>query len=176
MARQYPRANLIRHSSDKVPGDVLSRNLVLLGGPGMDEGEGNSLTRTMMSAMNSSVRYISDPDGVILNESPPFLCELNSDDSVKRDFGCIQVGPTHSTLRQESLSVMECTHMELWGPFLLLSDSPLATRNHLLLQELEVFNSASGTNEFEAIFQIDVIADGRISPPKLVRDNVRRLT
>lgn len=176
LARQYPKAALIRHSSDSVPPDALTGNLVVLGGPGIEAGEGNQITRDIMKALNSTVRYRSDVDGIDFADTGPHLAKFRADESVESDWGCIVAAqnPMNPYAR-----VVLCQGICTYGTLAaatILSDAPTAMSNHLLLHDADVFDVASGAPQFEAVFSVNVVANGRISTPKLKRELIRRLT
>lgn len=175
LSRQYPKANLIRHSSDRLPPDALSGNLVVLGGPGFTKDEGNSVTRRMLAALDSTVKYSSDNDAIMIGSSGELLCELNTDNSVNKDYGSLlaAANPFNPIAR-----VILCHGVYTYGTLgavLALSDNPMAIKNHLLLDELNVFDESAGANSFEAVFKVNVIVNGKISPPIIDPRLVRRL-
>jgi hypothetical protein len=173
LARQYPKANIIRHSADKVPPDALNGNLVVLGGPGIEEGEGNKITQEMMRALKSSVRYSADFDGLeYLGE--PYRAESRPDKSISTDWGCIIAAknPMNSYAR-----VVVFHGIYTFGTLaaaLALSDLPNAMPNHLILEDADVFDAQAGAHNFEAVFCVPVVA-GRVSAPKLERALIRRI-
>ena len=174
LARQYPKATLIRHSADTTPPDVLMGNLVVLGGPGLEANEGNKITRELMEALHSNVHYLTDSDGLEYN-GKKFLAEARADKSVALDWGCIIAAqnPMNPYAR-----VVVCHGIFTFGTLaavLALSDIPTSMPNHMLLSDIELFDAAFGAHQFEAVFRVPVIANGRISAPKLQRDLIRRI-
>jgi nucleoside 2-deoxyribosyltransferase len=174
LARQYPKANIIRHSADTTPPDALNGNLVVLGGPGLDTTEGNRITRELMQALKSDVRYCGDADGLEYNGSK-FLAEARPDKSISLDWGCIIAAqnPMNPYAR-----VVVCHGIYTYGTLaaaLALSDLPTSMPNHLLLGDAGVLDPLSGAHQFEAVFRVPIVANGRISAPKLQRDLIRRI-
>jgi hypothetical protein len=175
LARQYPRAEIIRHSADAVPPDVLTGNLVVLGGPGIAQGEGNKIARDLMQALKSQVRYLdSDADGLEYADEQ-FVAETKPDGSVQRDWGCIIAAqnPMNPFAR-----VVVCHGIFTYGTLaaaLALSDRPAAMPNHLLLGDAGVLDPHSGGHQFEAVFDVQIVVNGRISVPRLRRELIRRI-
>lgn len=175
LARQYPKADLIRHSAEAVPPDVLTGNLVVLGGPGIARGEGNKITRDLMQALKSQVRYLDgDVDGLDY-AGKQFLAEMKADASIQRDWGCIIAAqnPMNPYAR-----VVVCHGIFTYGTLaaaLALSDRPTAMPNHLLLGDSGVLDPHSGGHQFEAVFGVQIVANGRISVPRLQRELIRRI-
>jgi hypothetical protein len=173
LARQYPKANIIRHSADTVPPDALNGNLVVLGGPGIEEGEGNKISRELMRALKSSVQYSTEFDGLEYL-GKPYEVETRPDKSISTDWGCIIAAknPMNSYAR---VVVFHGTYT--YGTLaaaLALSDMPNAMSNHLLLEDANVFDAQAGAHNFEAVFCVPVVA-GRVSAPKLQRELIRRI-
>ncbi|HEY1926613.1 MAG TPA: hypothetical protein VGG92_04040 [Caulobacteraceae bacterium] len=175
LARQYPRAILCRHSADTVAPDVLEGNLVVLGGPGVDEGEGNKITRQLMRSMQSTVRYPDDVDGICFGDGAAHLAEKAVDDSIELDWGCIIAAQNPINQYARVVICQGIFTCGTLGAVLALSDGPASMSNHLLLGDSEVFDPVAGGHQFEAIFPVSVVANGKISAPKLRSDLLRRL-
>lgn len=174
LARQYPKATLIRHSADTTPPDVLTGNLVVLGGPGLTASEGNKITRELMAALHSNIRYLTESDGLEYN-GKQFLAEAREDNSIAVDWGCIIAAqnPMNPYAR-----VVVCHGIFTFGTLaaaLALSDIPTSIPNHMVLSDADVFDASLGAHQFEAVFRVPIVANGRISAPKLQRDLIRRI-
>jgi len=167
LSRQYPNARLLKHSSNTVPRDVLAENIVVLGGPGILENEGNQVTKELMSILGCSTSYCNDLDGIEFANNTKFLAEFKQGNRIKTDWGCFMASqnPMNPYSR-----VIACHGIYTYGTLastLVLSDSPTAMTNHLLLQDIGVMNYSSGKYQFEAIFPVQIVANGTVSPPKL---------
>lgn len=174
LARQYPKAKLTRHSADVVPADTLSGNLVVIGGPGLSEGEGNRITRELLHALDSKVIYDADVDCINFLGQRLFA-ETKTDGSIRLDWGCIQCAqnPMNPFTR-----VVVCHGIYTYGTLAAvtaLGDTPGSLTNHLLLDDPQFLDPDVGSSQFEAVFPVPIIANGRISAPRLQANLIRRL-
>jgi hypothetical protein len=175
LARQYPKAKLCRHSADTVAPDVLEGNLVVLGGPGVADGEGNKITRQLMKALGSTVSYPNDVDGIRFGTEAPRLAIQNEEDCVERDWGCLIAAENPMNRYSRVVICQGIFTYGTLGAVLALSDEPAAVSNHLLVDDANVFDPTAGGHRFEAVFPVSVVANGKISAPKLQRDLLRAL-
>jgi hypothetical protein len=56
-----------------------------------------------------------------------------------------------------------------------LSDAPNVRANHLMMDDANVYDEASGSHQFEALIRVPIVANGRVSVPRLRADLIRRL-
>src|SRR5439155_24466311 len=137
--------------------------------------EGNKITRDLMQALKSQVRYLDcDADGLEY-AGKQFLAETKPDASVQRDWGCIiaSQNPMNPYAR-----VVVCHGIFTYGTLaaaLALSDRSAAMPNHLLVGDAGVLDPHLGGHQFEAVFDVQIVANGRISVPKLRRELIRRI-
>lgn len=175
LARQYPTATLCRHSADSVAPDVLEGNLVVLGGPGFEDGDGNRITRELMRALGSTIRYADEVDGVCFGKPSPYLVRRGLDETLELDWGCVIAAKNPINPYTRVVMCHGIFTSGTLGAVLALSDSPAAMSNHLLLGDQGVFDPLAGGHQFEAVFPVSVIANGKISSPKLQRELIRSL-
>ncbi len=63
--RTYRNVNIPMYAADVFPGTSLEGNLVVIGGPGDEDGDANSICRTMMEKMSLKVTYSEDCEKLI---------------------------------------------------------------------------------------------------------------
>jgi hypothetical protein len=176
LSRQYPQACIFKHSSDTVGPDVLSENVVILGGPGDNDGSGNQIARELMSSLGSRILYSQGLTAMEFGEPALTLeAELRADGSVARDWGMLLAAPNPSNPFHR---VVLCNGIYTYGTMAavgVLSDAPGALTNHLLLKENFKLDDNQSHLAFELACSVSVVAGGRISFPRLRPHLIRRL-
>lgn len=82
----YPETNIFRHPSDNFPSSLYEENLLVIGGPGSLETEGNIVCRKMMEKYDSQIKYPDDKDAMTYKDSE-YESIFNQDGYVTQDFG-----------------------------------------------------------------------------------------
>lgn len=176
LSRQYPQACILKHSSDTVGPDVLSENVVILGGPGEGDGSGNQIARELMNSLGSHIRYSHGLTAMEFGEPMITLeAELRADGSVARDWGMLLAAPNPSNPFRR---IVLCNGIYTFGTMAavgVLSDTPGALANHILLKDHFALDDHQSLLAFEIACSVSVVAGGRISFPRLRPDLFRRL-
>lgn len=177
-ARRYPEAKVIRHLCDAISPDVLTENLVVLGGPGCTTGEGNAIGRELMAKLDSWVSYPAeeeDEDGLRWGERGFFETIRDEEGCVVRDWGSVLVAqnPYDETSR---VVLLHGTYTAgTLAAAIAFIDSPEAVRNHVQLASLNLTDRFTGAANFEALVLAEVSSAGKVMPPKLDVSMVRPL-
>jgi hypothetical protein len=174
LSRQYPHASILKHSSDTVGPDVLTSNLVVLGGPGDKGGPGNQITRELMTALASGVRYGEGLSEMLFGEAK-LMPEFRQDGAVMKDWATLLAAPNPVN---PYARVILCHGVYTYGTMAavqVLSDLPGAMSNHIAIREIFGETNPLDGIAFETVFSVSVVAGGRISFPKITAGFVRRL-
>jgi hypothetical protein len=153
LARAYPDRQVIRYSSDSIPADALSSDLLILGGPGEPDGPGNDIARDVLARIRTGVSFADDCESVEFNDMV-HLPKFRSDGSVSRDFGYVLrcVNPYSS---RHSLMLMAGVYtIGTLGSVLAFGDHPMGKMNCLRAQRA-ARGGAGSTLEFEAFFPVE---------------------
>ncbi|MGA9582033.1 MAG: hypothetical protein WBR13_08710 [Allosphingosinicella sp.] len=173
-ARRYPEARLVRHVCDNFPSDILTGNIVLLGGPGCKDDEGNSVTRDFMQRLGSKVSYPKTGKGLIWGDDP-LRPSRRTRRGVVEDWGTILAAQNprnpaarviilHGTLTYGTLAAATA-----------LIDTPSAMGNHLRLAALDLVDQLNGGAQFELLVKVQVGSGNAIWPPAIDFDSIRHV-
>lgn len=177
-ARQYPTTKIVHHLADEMPPGVKDCDLVVLGGPGCEAGQGNSVACDLMEMMESQVRYPPEGDGLVWDGGvmrPTGYIDDDDSQGVLSDWGSILAAPNpYNTVARVVLLHGTTTYGTLAAAMALI-DTPVAMRNHGRLTAAGVANRFTGAYDFEALVHVEVDSGKRIKPPKLDTDSIRRV-
>lgn len=170
LSRAYPDAKLYRHSAGSLPNDVMSANLVLVGGPNT-----NHLAKELMEQLGVNCRYaegsraiefesgdglktvhsLSDATGVLTIDAGYFGRFLNPYDRHNNVVLC-QGCHTFGTLAASRI----------------LADSNQARDNIKLLRKIAK-RDPSEVERIECVFEIKILKNRALAPPVLDKALVR---
>lgn len=177
-ARQYPLAKVVHHLADEMPAGVKDCDLVVLGGPGCEDGEGNVVACDLMDMFNSKVNYPPDGDGLVWSGEPLRETKYVDDDDAKgvlADWGAVLAAPNPYNPVSRVVLLHGTTTYGTLAAATALIDTPLAMRNHGRLASAGVANRLTGAFDFEALVQVEVDSGKRIKPPKIQADTIIRI-
>jgi hypothetical protein len=177
-ARQYPLAHVVHHLADEMPQGVQNCDLVILGGPGCESGQGNAIARDLMEMLGSQVRYPPDGDGLYWSGGTLRPTDYeNGDDTlgVLADWGSILAAPNPYNPVARVILLHGTTTYGTLAAANALIDTPVAMRNHGRLVAAGVANRLTGAFDFEALVYVEVDSRKRIKPPKLQSDTICRV-
>lgn len=158
-SRLYPSATLTRHASATVTPDVLKRNLIVIGGPGFNVTEGNTIARELIRARGLSVRYGEDEGGLFEFQGHRYSPSVQNSGQVDCDYGYF--ARIRNPLNSESSVVVAqgVYTAGTLGACIAFSDDPDAAGNHEWLRE-----KVPPGSEFEVLVQVDVGLGGVVTP------------
>ncbi len=164
LSRNYSRADIPIYEASKFPVAHVESNLVIIGGPGEPEGEGNVICDQMMRRINASVRYRDDCEALIY-KGEEFVAEYDKKGYLIRDYGYFArcPNPLNSTT---SIVLINGIHTYgVTGSALAFSEHPLAQPN---ISKLVEFAKTSRMEHlaFECFFSVDIVA-GRVVCPEI---------
>ena len=174
-ARRYPDAQVVRHLCDSLPQDALSGNLVVLGGPGCVDGEGNSVAKDLMNALRSEVRYPEEGDGLIYRDDEIRLSRFDKDETVTEDWGTFLAAQNPYNPSSRIILLHGTLTFGTLAAATALIDTPTAMKNHIRLAGMGLVDRFSGAAQFEVLVKAEVGAGKRLRPPVLDFETVRRI-
>lgn len=163
-SRLYPQARLLRHSSTGIAPDVLKGNVVVIGGPGFDEDEGNLVARELIQARKLGIHYSSTPSGECMEfRGERLLPCVHASGRVEKDYGYFARVRNPLNSRAIAILAQGIYTAGTLGASIAFSDSPDALENQQwLYKKLEV----TGKAEFEVLLQVDVGPGGVVTPAR----------
>lgn len=175
LSRSFPRARVIKYSSSNVPHEVLSGNLVLIGGPGFDECEGNGIAREIIKLSNLGIKYLQDEtvnfinknNGDIVHKAVEYKNEV-----LTKDVGYFASIPNPLN---NICKVIICQGIHTFGTlggFFAFSDNTVANRNINKLFEYSSRSTIRGAIYFETIFDVQILSNRRVVTPEVDLMNV----
>lgn len=166
-ARRYPDAKVVRQLCDEVSPETLDCDLVVLGGPGCEPGEGNSIGKDFMRLFKSRVSYPEAGDGLVWGDQQVRETRCDKDGCVIEDWGAVLAGPNpYNTNARVILLHGTTTYGTLAAAYALI-DSSTAVRNHLRLAGMQLEDRLTGAIDFEALVKAEVGSNRRVKPPAL---------
>ena len=177
-ARQYPLATVVSHLADDLPHGVKSCDLVVVGGPGCETGEGNSVACDLMEMLGSRVRYPKAGDGLEWDGGALRATDYEDGDDTRgvlADWGAVLAAPNPYNNVARVVLLHGTTTYGTLGAATALIDTPLAMRNHGRLASANIANRLSGAIDFEGLIRVEVDSGKRIKPAKLQPETIRRV-
>lgn len=174
-ARRYPDARVARYLCDELPHEDVGGNLVVLGGPGFEEGEGNSVTRDLMRSLTSAVRYPDTEDAMVWDGGEPRRTEKDIEGCVIVDWGSVMAAPNPENPTRRVVLLHGTNTYGTMGAVLSLIDSPPAMGNLLLLDGLGIADKLTGKFNVEIAIRAEVSANRRVKTPVLDPNLIRKI-
>jgi nucleoside 2-deoxyribosyltransferase len=175
-ARRYPDARVARHLCEDLPPEDLGGNLVVLGGPGFEEGEGCSVNRELMRSLASLASYAGSEDAMVWDGAGPRLTEVDAEGCVVVDWGVVLAAPNPENPTNRVVLLHGTNTYGTLGAALSLIDSPAAMRNHLKLATVGVENRLTGNYDFEAPMRCEVGPNRSVRTPSLDFGSIRKIS
>ncbi len=174
-SRRYPDAQVVRHLCSSFPTDAMSGNLVVLGGPGCVDGEGNSIGKDLLGALASQVRYPEDGDGLIYRDEEIRLSRYDSEETVLEDWGSFLAAQNPYNPSSRVILMHGTLTFGTLAAATALIDTPTAMKNHIRLAGMDLVDRFSGAAQFEALVRAEVGVGKRLRPPVIDFGTVRRI-
>ena len=174
-AKRYPEARVARYLCQELPHEEVGGNLVVLGGPGFEECEGNSMTRELMRSLSSAVCYPETEDAMIWNSGEPRFTEQDAEGCVVVDWGSVMAAPNPENPTKRVVLLHGTNTYGTMGAVLSLIDSPPAMRNLLLLDELGIADQLTGKFNFEIAIRAEVGSNRRVKTPTFDASLIRKI-
>lgn len=170
LSRLYPHADIKKYMAEDfdIESGLLNDNLVIVGGPGGTDDEGNRICKLISERMNSSVTYSDDCESMLIENKDSFSSLLDDKKSVKTDYGYF--GRIQNPLNSNSTVILvHGIHtFGVLGSVRAFSDNPNAKKN------VEKILDKLGLNPyFESWFPVDVMS-GAVIPPRIDDKNIRK--
>jgi hypothetical protein len=159
LSRALPRARIVRHSSSTITPDVLSSNLVVLGGP-----MNNHVTRDLMRALEVPLCFDLVGEQMRLGDGPQFRL-ASEDGRPSRDAGYF--GRFRNPF-DRSHRVVLCQGFYTFGTLAaagVLADSSQAVLNTRHLADLVSPRSLPELDSLQVAFPVEILANRRVLVP-----------
>lgn len=169
LSRFYPRARTFIYASDDFPARHIQDNLVVIGGPGEIEGEGNIICRQIMNKIDSKISYTDDCE-VLLCEGKEHRASFDKNSYMTRDFGYFARFPNPFNSTSTVILINGIHTYGVLGAMRAFSDHPSAQINIRKILEKSQFKGIGGL-AFESFFPVDIVS-GEVVCPKIEMDNV----
>jgi nucleoside 2-deoxyribosyltransferase len=174
-AKRYPDARVARYLCEDLPPEDFGGNLVVLGGPGFAEGEGNSVGRALMKSLSSAVVYPDTENQMVWNGGAPRLTELDGEGCVVVDWGSVMAAPNPENPTKRVVLLHGTNTYGTMGAMLSLIDSPPAMRNHLFLESLGLADQLTGKFNVEIAIRAEVGVNRRVKTPVFEAGLIRKI-
>ena len=159
--RTYRNINICMYAADTFPGTFLESNLVVIGGPGDEEGDGNNICRTMMDKMKLKICYDEDCEK-LLYKGIEYTSTKKGNKTLK-DFGYFARFPNPFNPRSSVVLVNGIHTFGVLGASKAFSDHPSAQGNiKKLLTKLNLDDIRQAA--FECFFEVEVRQDTVVCP------------
>ena len=160
-SRMYPKATISRHDSNQVAPDVLGQNLLVIGGPGFGEDDGNKIAEDIIANLDLNVGYKNEDE-----ESVEFYGKLYKSDKSKSgveiDYGYFAKVRNPNKSSSFVILMQGIFTAGTHGACVAFSDSADALKNHKWLQKN--INNFTSESQFEVLLKIKVGFGGMVTP------------
>jgi hypothetical protein len=159
--RTYRNVNIGMYAADTFPGNFLESNLVVIGGPGDEEGDGNNICRTMMEKLKLKVCYDEDCEKLLYKKQE--YAATKKGNKTQKDFGYFARFPNPFNSKYSVVLINGIHTFGVLGASKAFSDHPSAQGN--IKKLLTKFNLNDVKQAaFECFFEVDVTQDSIVCP------------
>lgn len=159
LSRNYRNINTPMYAADSaVP---LEDNLVIIGGPGDDEGDGNAICKIFMDKMNVKISYSEDCEKLIY-KTTEYIATKQGNKTV-RDYGYFARFPNPFNPKSSVILINGIHTFGVLGAAKAFSDHPSAQGNiKKVLHKLNLDDIKQAS--FECFFPVDVLQQSVVCP------------
>ena len=159
LSRNYRNINTPMYAADSaIP---MEENLVVIGGPGDEDGDGNGICKIFMERMNVRVSYSDDCEKLIFNQRE-YIATKRGNKTVK-DYGYFARFPNPLNPRTSVILINGIHTFGVLGAAKAFSDHPSAQGNiKKVLQKLNLDDIKQAS--FECFFPVDVLQQSVVCP------------
>jgi hypothetical protein len=159
--RNYRNVNIQMYAADEFPRSNIEDNLVIIGGPGDDEGDGNPICKIMMEKMKLKISYSEDCETLLYN-SNDFTANYDGN-RMKLDYGYFARFPNPFNNQKSVILVNGIHTYGVLGAAKIFSDHPLAQSNiKTLMKKLNLDDHQDAA--FESFFPVEVLEHTVVCP------------
>lgn len=174
LSRSFPKTRFIKHSSSNVCQDDLLGNLVLIGGPGFEVNEGNSVAREFINLSGLGINYLTDQNSALLrnrNGNSILKSVEYKEELLVRDVGYFAVIPNPLN---HNCKVILCQGIHTFGTlgsFFAFSDNAIANIN---IKKLSGYlgKPIDQYTYFESILDVHILTSRRVVTPDVDLNSV----
>lgn len=170
LSRNYRNINTPMYAADSAA--PLEDNLVIIGGPGDEDGDGNAKCKIFMDKMNVQIGYSEDCEKLIY-KGTEYIATKQGNKTVK-DYGYFARFPNPLNPRSSVILINGIHTFGVLGAAKAFSDHPSAQGNiRKVLQKLNLDDIKQAS--FECFFPVDVLEQSVVCP-EIHEDNILPLT
>jgi hypothetical protein len=169
--RNYRNINIPLYAADNFAGS-LEDNLVVIGGPGDEDGDRNNICRIFTEKMNGKVSYSDDCEKMIYNGND--LTAFKKGNKTVKDYGYFARFPNPLNPRSSVILIHGIHTFGVLGAAKAFSDHPSAQGNiRLVLNKFNLDDIKQAS--FESFFPVDVLEQSVVCP-EIDENNILPLT
>jgi len=158
--RNYRNLKLPMYSADEFNSHI-EHNLVIIGGPGDEDGDGNSICSLMMDKMDVKITYSEDCEKM-LYKGHEYMATKKGNKTVK-DYGYFARFPNPFNPKSSVILIHGIHTFGVWGAAKAFSDHPSAQENiKKLMDKLNIDDIKQAS--FECFFPVDVLQQSVVCP------------
>jgi hypothetical protein len=158
--RHYKNINVPLYAADSFSGS-LEDNIVVIGGPGDDDGDGNPVCRIFSDKMQVKISYSEDCEKMLYKDQE-YVAEKKGNKTVK-DWGYFARFPNPLNLRTSVVLVHGIHTFGVLGAAKAFSDHPSVQENiRKVMEKLNLDNIKQAS--FECFFPVDVLQQSVVCP------------
>ena len=175
LSRKYPKAKLHLMSSEDIKQISLSRNFVIIGGPGgryfdaetkkIEYFQGNELCRIFSEKIRSRVSYSDDCESMIFN-SKDYSSVYHAKGYLIKDFGYFATFKNPFYKKARIVLVHGIHTLGVMGAARVFDGGFDSQSSFKIMNEILNSNSLTNEFEFESIFEVD-ITNGEVECPTI---------
>ena len=159
--RNYKADSMPMYSADNFPGHHLEDNLVVIGGPGDECGDGNSVCKIMMDKMNMKVSYSEDCEKMFYRGTE--YEAIKKGDKIVKDYGYFARFPNPFNPKSSVVLINGIHTFGVVGAAKVFSDHPSAQGNiREVMKKLNLDEIKQPS--FECFFPVDVLQQCVVCP------------
>jgi hypothetical protein len=160
LTRNYRNVRLPMYAADEFK-NQFEDNIVIIGGPGDEDGDGNSLCKLMMEKINSKISYSDDCEVLQHDGNEHRAKKINNKTSL--DYGYFARFPNPFNSRSSVILMHGIHTFGVLGATKAFSDHPLAQDNiKTVLEKLKLDDIKQAS--FECFFKVDVLPHSVVCP------------
>ncbi len=166
--RNYRNTKIHMYSADNFPATHLEENLVVIGGPGEEDGDENNICKTMMQKVQAKISYTEDCEELLYKENRYSATQKGN--KIVNDFGYFARFPNPFNQASSVILINGIHTFGVLGASKVFSDHPTAQGNiRKLLKKLNLddINQAA----FECFFPVEVLQQN-VPCPDINEENI----
>lgn len=159
--RHYRNINTQMYSADSFPGALFEENIVVIGGPGDDDGDGNRICKIFTDKMDVKISYSEDCEK-LLYQNREYIAKKQGDKTVL-DYGYFARFPNPINPKYSVILIHGIHTFGVLGAAKAFSDHPSAQENiRKVMKKLNLHEMKQVS--FECFFPVEVLEQSVVCP------------